>query len=260
MKTHFETVLVGATYYALGYASSHTGCLILEENQTVGGDFHPMLHPVRTEAAGETEKASELGQLMIWYGVWTEAGFDLLKAAPVAHEYAAQLISLGRDILLDCRILSVQKDGRQFTVRYFCNEGICEVKADRVVDTTVSRVTEPDSVRCTKKTLNVFTVCNHPGFNDILKGACPDCEILEGFCENEKLMRFPAEPGEETADICRRVAGIWKTAFPAGEEKILLTADIPDAVYESTGEGTATWNGGRFEHPAAAFVKGRDAR
>lgn len=260
MKTRFETVLIGATYYALGYASSHYGCLILEESQTVGGDFHPMLHPVQTDTAGEKEKASDLGQLMIRYGVWTEAGFDLLKAAPVAHEYAAQLISRGMDILLDCRIMSVRKDGEQFTVRYFCNEGICEVKADRVEDTTVSRITAPDSVRCTGKTLNVFTVCNHPEFNGKLKAACPECEILEGFRENEKLMRFPADPEEKTTDIYRRAAGIWKTAFPAGEEKILLTADIPDAAYESTGEGTAVWNGGRFEHPVTAFVKGRDAR
>ena len=85
MEKKFATVLLGATYYALGYWGSHDDCLILEESQLVGGDFHAMLHPARMENVGEKEEQSELGKLMREYGVWTEKGFDLLKAAPVAH-------------------------------------------------------------------------------------------------------------------------------------------------------------------------------
>ena len=260
MKKKFATVLLGATYYALGYWGSHDDCLILEESQLVGGDFHAMLHPARMENVGEKEEQSELGKLMREYGVWTEKGFDLLKAAPVAHEYAARQIQEGKAILLDCRLLGIRLEADAYVIRYFCNEGICEVRADQVIDTTISRISAPDLTKTVRQTLNAFTIAQEPGFDEKLWAVCPDIEILSGFNENEKLLRFPAQLDETIVPAYQRMVGTWKKAFPAGEEKLLFVADTLDAVYESTGDGIAPWNGGRFQHPVSAYVKGGEAQ
>ncbi len=259
MKKRYATVLIGASYYALGYASAHADCLILGQTQTVGDEFHACLRPVEASSAGRAEMDTALGTLLREYGAWTDAGFDVLKAQPVAHEYAARLIAKGQDILLDTRVLSVAKTPDGFAVEYFCNEGACRVEADSVLDTTTHRATAPRKARCTGKTLNAFTVCNEPGFDAALRAVCPDCRILAGFGENERLLAFPAAADEEISSAYRRVVDLWKQAFPRGEEKILFMAQAFDAVYEPCGQSAAAWLGTRFAHPATAFLKGRDA-
>lgn len=258
MKKHYTTILIGATYYALGYAAAHESTLILEESQQVGGDFHAMLHPVDIKCAGEKEAESALGKMMRSHGVWTEKGFDLLKAAPVAHACAAQLLREGKEILLDCRIMDVRKEAEQCIVRYFCNEGICEAAADRVIDTTVNRIT--GNAKILSQTLNAFTVAQEPGFDERLKAVCPECVILDGFLENEKLMLFPADPDETILPAYQRMTDAWKKAFPEENEKILFVADVLDAVYEAEDMGSVPWNGGRFANPVSAFVKGGEAQ
>ena len=192
------------------------------------------------------------------YGVWTESGFDLLKAAPVAHACAAQLLQDGKGILLDCRIMDIVRKADQFIVRYFCNEGICEAAADRVIDTTVSRITGKTKKR--SQSLNAFTVAQEPGFDENLKKACPGCVIRDGFLENEKLMQFPASVDKTIVPVYQRMVEAWKKAFPEGNEKILFVADTLDAVYESADDGNVPWNGGRFANPVTAFVKGGEAK
>lgn len=258
MKKHFATILIGATYFALGYASTHEDCLMLGQTQTIGDEFHACLHPVNAACAGQSETQTELGRLMRQYGVWTDNGFDLLKAAPVAHEYASRKIADGLQILLDAQILSVTEHAGGCAVEYLCNEGVCRVTAERVLDTTVSRVTAPHLARCTGKTLNVFTVCSASGFGEALISVCPQCRVTDGFSENEKLVLFPVETDEDIRDAYRRIINIWKAAFPSGDEKILFMAEEFDAVYEADGQGGVPWLGERFEHPVTAFLKGRN--
>lgn len=258
MKT-YQTILIGGTYYAFGYAAGHPDCLILEESQILGGDFHHNQHPVDMSAAGSAEEETELAALEREYGVWNEDGFDLLKAAPVLHEYASRQIARGLNILIDVRILSVEKEDGRFVVTYMSNEGIRQAAAKNLLDTTVERTADPAHVRCTGKTLNVFTVCNGVDFDRKLLSACPDCRILPGFQENEKLMLFPAAPQEDMLSVYQRLVDTWKQAFPAGEEKILFVADGFDGAYEAQGAGDIPWNGGRFANPLTAFVQGKEA-
>ncbi len=260
MKEQYSTIVLGATYYGLGYASAHPGCLILEEFQTVGGDFHHSLHPVQMDAASEQARDSELGSLMRQYGVWTETDFDLLKASPVTHEYVSQKLTAGMDILLDARIVSVDKNETGVTVTFITNEGIQSVSAGRLVDATVDCISAPDTVRCTAKTLNVFTVCMTADFNAKLQAACPDCRIIDGFNENEKFVQFPVPVDEPVTKAYLGMMEGWKKAFPGGEEKILFVADDFDAEYEQIGAEQTDWAGGRSANPMTAFLKGVEAQ
>lgn len=260
MKKRYTTIVLGATYYGLGYASSHPDCLILEESQTAGGDFHHCLHPVRMDNAVKAEKESEMGAIMSEYGVWTADCFDMLKAQAVVHEYIARKLLQGMEILLDARILSVVRDDTGVTVTFITGEGISQVTADNLVDTSVDCISAPEAVRCTAKTLNVFTVAMEEDFSQRLRAACDACCILDGPQENEKLILFCCAPEEKMTQAYLRMMDYWNKAFPDGEEKILFVADTFDARYESVGEKPEFWVGQRFANPIDAFVKGAMAK
>lgn len=260
MKERYTTIILGATYYGLGYASGHPDCLILEESQTLGGDFHHCFHPVRMEEMGKEEEKSAMGQIMREYSVWTVDSFDLLKAQAVVHEYAARKITEGMEILLDARLLSVEQHPDGVCVAFITNEGIQSVSVDNLVDATVDCVSSPEAVRCISKTLNIFTVAITEKFNERLRKVCPVCCILEGPLENEKLIQFCFAPEVSIVEAYEQVMGYWAAAFPDGEERILFVADAFDARYEPVGEKPSAWVGQRFSNPVTAFVKGAAVR
>lgn len=260
MKERYATIVLGGGYYALGYASTHPDCLILEESQSLGGDFHHCLHPVRMESCPDTARECELGQIMAEFGVWTEAGFDLLKAQTVVHEYAARKLEAGLEILLDAHFLSAENVDAGVKVTFFTNEGIQEVWADKLVDATADCISEPKAVCCTAKTLNAFTVAMTENFADTLKRACPECCVLEGPLENEKLILFPVPVQMGLKDAYLQMMDAWTRAFPAGEEKILFVAETFDARYEAAAEHPAGWVGQRFANPVEAFTEGAMAK
>lgn len=260
MKQRYTTIVLGATYYGLGYASSHEGCLILEEAQTLGGDFHHCLRPVRMEEAGEAERNSEMGRIMAEYGVWTDTSFDLLKAQAVVHEYAARKIAAGMEILLDARLLSVDRNAAGVTVNFITNQGIQSVSADNLVDATVDCISAPGKVVCTAKSFNVFTVAMGEDFSKKLKTVCPACCVRNGPLENEKLIQFCVDPEATLTEAYEKMMAYWAMAFPNGEEKILFAADTFDVRYEPAGEMPAGWVAERFPNPVTAFVKGAMAQ
>ncbi len=260
MKKRYDTIVLGATYYGLGYASSHPDCLVLEEFQTVGGDFHHSLHPARMDAGAERAADTELGRLMRQYGVWTETGFDLLKVSPVAREFAARKMEGGMGILLDAHVISVEKCEADVIVTFITNEGIQSVKGSHLVDATVDCISAPSAVRRTAKSLNVFTVCMGPDLEAKLMAVCPGCEVTDGSNENEKLIQFPVPVDEPMTKAYQNMMEIWKEAFPGHEEKILFVADDFDAAYERIGAEGTDWVGGLASNPMEAFLKGAEAR
>lgn len=256
MKKHYSTILLGATYYSLGYASSHSDCLILEESQTIGGDFHAGLHPVHSENAPD----NEMGEIMREYGVWTTAGFDLLKAQMVVHEYASRKLADGMELLLDCRIICAEQRKDGVSVSFITNQGISDVTADRLIDTTVDCISEGTAVRCVGKTLNAFSVAMEDNFAGKLKRVCPECLVTQGPLENEMLICLPTAPEVSLTDAYREMIRVWSMAFPDGEEKILFVAENFDAVYEAVAQKPPQWVGRRFLNPMAAFEEGAMAK
>ncbi len=256
MKDRYTTIVLGGGYYALGYASTHEDCLILEESQSLGGDFHHCLHPVRMENCPDSARECELGQIMTEFGVWTEAGFDQLKAQTVVHEYASRKLEKGMEILLDAHFLSAERVDSGVKVTFFTNEGMQEVWADKLVDTTADCISDPKAVHCTAKTLNVFTVAMTETFADTLKRACPECCVLEGPLENEKLILFPVPAQLGLKDAYVQMMDAWTRAFPAGEEKILFVAETFDARYEAAKQIPEGWVASRFADPVSAFMEG----
>lgn len=279
MEKYVETVIVGATYYGIGYACAHPNCLILEPSQVLGGNFHKGLRTAGTAGLGEREADTGLGKLMKKYGVWTEAGFDVLKAEPVLHEFVSQ--TEGLRLLLNVKLLAVRRtdegaemaenplhmcpaekcQAERYDVEYISNSGIHHVYCSRVLDTTVLRDTNPFGVRFLSKTLNLFTLCMGGDFEEKLKSVCPECVIEDGVNPGEKIVKFPAAPGDTIAETYEAVVELWRLAFKEGEEKILFMAEDFEYVCECAGEvfSPCSWVGEDVSNPLTAFVKGMEA-
>lgn len=276
-----DILLVGATYFSLGFASVHPGCTIIEAGQILGTDFHQSIRPADVSGIGERERTTLLARMMEAEQVWEKDRFDVLKAAPVLHKFVLELEN-PLDILLDARILSIESPGEggigaagaeardlkasgraakrpgSYLVKYRDNEGLHTLRCRKLLDTTMCRDTWPGGVVCTDKTLNVFTVSLSEDMEKKLKSVCPECEVIEGVKEGEKTVRFPIRPEEDALSAYRQVTELWKRAFPEGEEKILFAAeDFEYAMEERTDEkGPCPWHGRKYADPLTAFAAG----
>lgn len=257
MKNKIDTVIVGATYFGIGYASAHPNCMIIESSQILGGDFHHSGRTADVRGIGEKEGATDLGKLMQELQIWENDKFDVLKASPAIHKYVCET-NEDINILLDAKIISIDKAADGCSVKYMDNEGIHQVHCNKMLDTTMCRDTYPAGAVCTAKTLNLFTVNVTEDFESKLKAVCPECQIEEGKNEREKIVKIPFDPAAKMLDAYGQMIEIWKHAFPAREEKILFVAEDFEYTCEERSDNSApcAWNGGRFANPLTAFVEG----
>lgn len=262
MKNETDTLIVGATYFGIGYASAHPKeCTVIESSQVLGGDFHQNLRPADVQEAGEREASTELGKLMRRLHIWEEDRFDVLKSAPAIHKYAAEKEN-DIHILLDARIISISGKTNGYEVKYMDNEGIHLLHCNKILDTTMCRDTYPAGARCSAKTLNLFTAAVTEDFEGKLKNVCPECRVFEGPYAGEKVVKFPFGPTTGRLAACAELTNLWKKAFPEGEEKILFVAEEFEYVCEETedGEAPCPWYGESFANPLSAFTAGMDYR
>lgn len=256
MKNKRKTVIAGASYFGIGYAAAHPDCLILDSSQILGGDFHAGARTAVPPNPDIQEACPELTALMKEYQSYKDGCFDVLKAAPVIHEYAARHKDI--HILLDARILSVTQTESGYHVEYAGNDGVHGIDCEKMLDATTLRDTCPEGAVCISKTLNLFTISLEADFNRKVKNAVPGCIIEDGMNPGEKTVKIPFSPKESLLKAYRAAAGFWKQAFPDGEEKILFIAQDFDYICKETGCESAPcpWIGEKFPDPLTAFVAG----
>lgn len=256
MKNKRKTVIAGATYFGIGYAAAHPDCLILDSSQILGADFHAGARTAAPPNPDIQEACPELTALMEEHQAYRDGRFDVLKAAPVIHEYAARHKEI--HILLDAKILSVTQTEAGCHVEYAGNDGIHAIDCEKMLDTTTLRDTFPEGAMCISKTLNLFTVGTDGDFNQKVKNAVPGCIIEDGMNPGEKTVKIPFPPEETLLRAYRAAAGLWKQAFPDGKEKILFLPQDFDYICEEAGCESAPcpWIGERFPNPPAAFAAG----
>ena len=256
MKNKVKTVIAGASYFSIGYAVSHPDCLILDSSQILGGDFHAGARTAVLPDPDKQEAGTGLAALMKQFQVWKDGRFDVLKAAPVLHEYVALHKEI--KVLLDAKILSVTKTDAGFHIEYASNDGVHGIDCEQLLDTTTLRDTCPAGAVCISKTLNLFTVSLEASFEQKLKTSVPGCIIEDGMNPGEKTVKIPFSPEEKLLKAYRIAAGIWEQAFPDREEKILFIAQDFDYVCEEADCESiiCPWIGKRFSNPLTAFAAG----
>lgn len=257
MQKEISTVIIGGSYFAIGYASAHEDCMVLESSHILGIDFHRGLRTADLSDIGVKEADTELGELFVEHQVWQDGKFDILKAAPVLHAYCNQN---DLKVTLDAKLLAAEKKSEGYLVRYITNSGIHEIHCRKLLDATVLRDTYRQGAYCEAKTLNLFTVCVEDGFDEKIKAAAPDCRVEEGMNPDERIVKIPFPTDRKISRAYEAVTEIWKKAFPRGEEKILFIAQDFDYSCSSAGEENVPcpWVGGVFGNPLSAFAAGME--
>ena len=257
MKNKIDTLFVGATYFAIGYASRHPECVIMESSQTLGGEFHHSLVPVKPGSAGEADLETDLAEMMEQEQVLEEGHLDILKSSLVIHRFVSERTDQIH-ILLDARILELKKENGEYAVKYMDQEGIHQVYCKKVLDTTACRETSPGDAVCREKFFNIFLVSVTDTLEQKLTAVCPGCIIMDGRNAGEKFVKFPSAAEESLTDAYRRVTQLWKKAFPKAEERIMFMAeDFEYTCVECVdGDAPCPWISGKFNNPLTAFAKG----
>lgn len=257
MKNRIDTLFVGATYFAIGYASVHPECVIMESSQTLGGEFHHSLIPVKSGSVGEEDRETALAEMMKQEQVLKDGNLDLLKASLVLHRFVSEQTDRIH-ILMDARILELEKEKGEYVVKYMDQEGIHQVYCKRVLDTTARRVTSPGDAICKEKFFNLFLVSMTDTMEQKLTAVCPGCIIIDGRNPGEKFVKFPSEAEETVTDAYRRITDLWKKAFPQAKERIMFMAE--DFEYtcaeREDADAPCPWMSVKFLNPLTAFAKG----
>ncbi len=253
-----KTLLIGATYFSIGYASVHPECMILESSQIMGGDFERGVRTADISGISEAAANSDLAEIMKEYGAFADGKFDVMKATPILHEYSYRKKEM--NIILDAKLLSVTTTDGGYLVKYMTNTGIRELFCEKLLDTTILRESCPSCAKRTAKTLNIFTVRQVEDFADRIKAVSPDSVIVDGMNPNETIVKFPFDIDARIIDAYETVIALWKKAFPAGEDCILVIAQDFEYTCEPVNEDAAPckWNGGRYSDPLTAFAAGMD--
>lgn len=260
MGKKIDTLIVGATYFGLGYASVHPESVVIESSQILGGDFHHCARFADLSVLTEKEASTEIAESMKKEHVFEDGKFDVLKASPVIHQFVSERLGKNMQVLLDAKLLEVNKLDSGFELKYIDNEGLHQISCDKILDTTMERETYPAGAICTKKSLNLFTVSVENEFEEKLNAIYPNIEIKACKNEDEKLVCIPFTPEKKMLEAYEEMTEIWKKAFPKGKERILFVADKFEYTCEAANEAEApcAWNGGRFANPLTAFLQGME--
>lgn len=124
-----DTILIGATYYAVGYAyASERECLILDKRSVVGADFSASL-----VAEPCPNVKGEFADLLKSKGILNEDG--RIHIVPCAAELGKFIVNHKLNVLLETEILSVIKVDSGFEVTVFNRDGMGKIFAKNVINT-----------------------------------------------------------------------------------------------------------------------------
>lgn len=129
-----DTLLVGATAYAVGYAIGNPNCMIIEEGQWAGADFSSSLNaePVDLRAV-YTPQTRELLKDLRTRGLVDSYG--RVHILPIAAKFSEELLRSKAGVWFDATLIGAKEEGCGYSVTVFHRNGFECVRAKRVIDT-----------------------------------------------------------------------------------------------------------------------------
>ena len=257
MQTTFvETLILGASYTALGYASVHPGTLIVEETEGTGVEYAGSMRPSGLVALPVTEPGKQFYAFLVDHDLVTEEGrLDLCRMTTAVNRYA---VARKLTILLDAAAVSVKKSDGVYVVECRTNSGLREIKARVLLDTTSRRGSSRETAAVTRQWLHVLCseVAEDPYHQ--LKRENREISTTPGFWPGEWTVSFPFAADTKLPDARLTVERQWRAAFPGGETLIdAVGFDFDVEAVESGDEGICAWIGPhRYANPVAAFEGG----
>ena len=224
----YDTLIIGSSFFSLGYASFAKGTLIVEESEMLDTTFYlPMVGFNIPPLMPTTVKGRELYMICHERGIF-DNGFMNVHALEIALCRYAELHPT--DIYLKCRAVEITDCGEGFTVTLLHNGGLEEVYASRVIDTR--------RVPRGKGLLTVIFKCEGDAPREALFSAFPGSLLTEAFYKG----RYALHVLVDTNDINRAkldVCNAWEQfsdypilyVAPVIHYPAAITPETCDAVY-----------------------------
>lgn len=236
MKNKFETVLIGATFFSVGYASHAEDCLIIDRSDIVGSDFCAAMN------ASSCKGTYSLGALGLYRDALRRGLTDndgRITIVPTAALLAKYISDKIPNILLGCEITDVSE--KRLTA--FGSRGFFGIEANRIIDTRP--VLSPRITRTAAAMLTDGTPPRELCGNDWF--------IQKGLYENEYILHAVLEENDDCVTAQKKL-----TALASGADKVTGTLKIAafatEFAYFCDNIGkVATKENGITRIPSAAF-------
>ena len=191
MRTDYEYIFLGCSCFAMGCAAQkNEDCLILEQNESIGGEFTEALY---TTAVQKPEgKALAFYEELIDRGIMSEEsarrGEIHLPAVQVVLNRLALEYHL--HILFRTQIIRIEKKEAGYEIEAVCNARILHFTCRKIIDT---RSSDFDLIRRHDPQAQCYLAANLHAPH-IPHAPWPGTEIRKGFLPGEAFlqMQFPA--------------------------------------------------------------------
>lgn len=250
----YDTILLGASYAALGYAAVHPDVLILEAGEFLGSDYHACLRPCQSPALPHSPQALALHSFFKEKQILTDDRLDVLREAAAVCRYAQEQPWFGR-VRLEARVISVERKNGLFEVEYYTNTGIHRAAAKHVLDTTACRVSLPGAA-VKEKQLHVVCSDVPADFETALTKENDTLRFTPGYCTGEWTVTFPFAPEATLSQARETVENTWRAVFPGGEALIDVVGFEFDPVVQPTAGDVPWLCPHTFGDPLTAFDAG----
>jgi len=192
LKTHYPTVIIGATAYGIGFASQKPDeVLVIERTALVAPEYIDSLHVGSTEWNPTEPMGFDLKNELLSRNVLSAAG---RFHAPGAASTLFDLIQK-KDIsvLFLTDVIGIEKMESDYEITIYNNSGFQKISAGRVIDTTP---------KADKKSINAFVVSNG--------NPCDHPMLRQGRFENEFILCVPLEMEDDWIAARKKVHTFWQ--------------------------------------------------
>lgn len=223
MKKRYDTIALGASCAAIGYAAAHADTLILEATEMVGTDFAACLRPsAGTGSPAPQGPAEAFCGFLAENGVLRDGALDVPAMPPVLYRYlAAQEIP----VMFLARPVSIARTEAGFDVEVITNEGMITYSAAHLLDTTPTCVSKPQAGTIREKRLNLL--CHDPGpllEAKIAARGQDGWQLLKNRRAGEYIVSLPFAPEVQLPEARAQIVEAWRDMFEEGEALISMLA------------------------------------
>ena len=235
----YKTLIIGCSYFSVGYAAAHPDTVICEEHQICDTGFYLPLRSFRYKPyAPKCEEGKRLSRIFDSLSLFrgdeqNVNGFELALCKYIAESEI--------DVMLKCRVISVlQRQDGIYDVTVQTNEGLSHLFAESVIDT---------SGRRGERRFTVLFVCDDIGsVRESLLHAFCGAEIESAFYKGRYALHIPVGDTDENR-IKLEVYERWRALDT--DAKILYMAPV----FYGDGKGSKTCDA-HYVNPVEAFEAG----
>lgn len=208
----YDTIILGSSYFGIGFAVSSGTCLIAERSQLADPNFFGTLNGFSVEYSDNWEnETKELFDFYKVHGCISENKFDPLLSEVLLCSFMRQK---SIDPLFGTDAFDICKENDHYNLTLINNGGHEHISAKRIIDTRPMDE---------KRNLNILCKGSFEK-KDLHESSEFDIEISEAFEKDEKILTFAFKKTENTNTAKAKAIEFLYENFKGKDAKIIEEA------------------------------------